>query len=245
MKKLFFVLSTLISLNSFAGVRIVSDLDDTVKVTHSDGARALFHAVFQKRVFAGMPELIRYMRERAEEFVILTASPEVMRKKVEKTLDYHSIPADQVILRNLGKDKEKLTYKVNKITAMMESNDDDYILMGDDVGQDPEAYAEIKKRFGDRVLAVYIRPMKNRPKFAGQIPYITSYDIARSEYLAGRLSLLDLKDIAYLIKVEKNKRNIIPKRFYCPTTGSINTGAVPDADSEAQVQTIVAKICSK
>jgi hypothetical protein len=192
-----------------------------------------------------MPELIRYMRERAEEFVILTASPEVMRKKVEKTLDYHSIPADQVILRNLGKDKEKLTYKVNKITAMMESNDDDYILMGDDVGQDPEAYAEIKKRFGDRVLAVYIRPMKNRAKFPGQISYITSYDIARSEYLAGRLSLLDLKDIAYLIKVEKNKRNIIPKRFYCPTTGSINTGAVPDADSEAQVQTIVAKICSK
>jgi phosphatidate phosphatase APP1 len=244
MKKMFILLSVLLTFQSFAGIRIVSDMDDTIKVTHSDSGRAVFHALFQKRAFAGMAELMRYMRERSEELVVLTASPNILRKKITKTLRHHSIPVDQIILRT-AKDKEKFTYKVNKVTEMMESNDDDYILIGDDIGQDPEAYAEIKKRFGDRVVAIYIRPMKNREKFAGQIQYITSYDIARSEYLAGRMSLLDLKDIAYLIRVEENKRNVIPKRFYCPSTGTVYAGVVPDVESEERVKTVVANICKK
>lgn len=233
------------SLSSLAGTRIVSDLDDTIKVTHSDGWRAIYFSLFTKRAFAGQPELYKYMRDRAESLMVLSASPRILMKRVQNTLNKFEIPFDSIVLRNTAKEKDKIKYKVAAIEKELLSNQDDYILIGDDIGKDPEAYQVIKDKYPNRVLDIYIRPMKNRTLPSAQIPYISSYDIARNEYLKGRMGLMELKDIAYLIDREPKNYKIIPSRFYCPKSGVVYDGQLADKESHEKVKNRISKICAK
>src|SRR5688500_6098425 len=123
MKNLFFGLLVLLSLSTHAAITVVSDLDDTIKITNSsreiDGT---INALFSNDVFTGMPELLLGMRTYADEFHVLSASPSVLRPKILSTFKKKQINVDSLILKGLFDRDDKLVYKVKELKKLIEKN---------------------------------------------------------------------------------------------------------------------------
>ena len=215
---MFFGLVFLLSLSAQAGVSIISDLDDTIKITRSDNVITSFpRAVFKNDVFTGIPEFFNEARSYANEVHIVTASPDVLKPKIKKTLSLHKIKVESISLRSIRNPQDKITYKVSRIKEIMEKSSDDFILLGDDVGKDPEVYEKIKELFPNRVLAAYIHVIKDR-EFSKDLTRMYSlHDLAIYENLAGRMSDESTQLVLQKVLDEKNLKYVIPYFAACPT----------------------------
>lgn len=215
MKK-FIVLLLGLSLNVHASISIVSDLDDTIKITNSgeeiDGA---INALFTTKVFTGIVDFFSAAEYYANDLHVLSASPQVLRPKITQLLKKKNINYKSLILKNSLKGESKFQYKVNAIKNILTQTSDDLILIGDDVGQDPEAYGEIQRLYPDRVLAIYIHVINNRAIPAGR-KYWTSFELFLFEYLAGRMNQGWVEHSAQQTFEESNFEYIIPDFANCP-----------------------------
>lgn len=99
----------------------------------------------------------------------------------------------------------------------MGTNSDDFILLGDDMGKDPESYAEVQKNFPTRILAAYIHVVNARSLPKGMQPYWTTFDLFLREHLQGRMSASWLT-VAFEKLLNETRMNFIfPKKAQCPT----------------------------
>ena len=235
MKKIIGFATLLISLTSYASISLISDLDDTIKITNSgDTLEGAMNAALKSDVFSGMTEFFMGSKYYANELYVLSASPTILRLKIETTLKKRQIDYHQLILRNPIDQQSKFTYKVQEIKKIMEQTSDDFIFLGDDVGQDPESYAEIKRLYPNRVLAIYIPVIKNREIPTGT-KYWTTLDLFLREYMAGRMSPGWLEKGLQVLSNEKDMEKIMPRFAHCPTNGAVwSWQAASDYALEAQ-----------
>lgn len=220
MKSLFLFLA-LFSFGAQASITIISDLDDTIKITNAaDLKRATYNGIFRKRVYTGMPEFLNEARSYSNALHVVTASPSVIRPRVNATLAAHDIEADGVYLRNVFREG-KHEFKVRVIKDIMAETSDNVILIGDDVDKDPEIYQQIQQSFPERVLGVYIHIVRNREVPAGMTRYWTSFDLALREFLAGRMALPSVKKVGESLLQASKLSRIFPKFAHCPSDASI------------------------
>lgn len=205
------------SLSAFGGVSILSDLDDTIKITQSSGNVIDYIA---SDVFTGMPEFFKASQDHTNELHILSASPTILREKIKLGLKKHHIEFQSLVLRK-NVMEEKFIYKVREIKKIMEKNSDDFILIGDDYGQDPEVYAEIKRLFPDRIKSAYIHVIKGRNLPQAVTAYWTSFDLFLREHIKQRINPGWIDQAARILLREKDFRRIIPKKALCPTEARI------------------------
>jgi len=221
MKNILIIICFLFSLNLFAGISIVSDLDDTIKITNSgrevDAAR---NAFFTDNVFTAMPEFLAAAKLYTNELYILSASPGILRSQINKTLRRNKIEFTSLILKNPIRGQSKLTYKVKQIERLLKESGDDLILIGDDVGQDPEAYQEIQRLYPERVLAVYIHVITNREIPVSGFRYWSTFDLFLKEFLANRMETSWPEKSVELLLTEKKFPMIIPVFANCPKDSS-------------------------
>lgn len=243
MKKLFFLFSVLLSVHSFAGIQIISDLDDTIKITNSgsevDGA---INAAFTSYTFTGIPEFFEAADYYTNELHILSASPGILRAKILSTLKKNQIQITSLILKNPLKGQSKIDYKVAQMRKLIEKSTDDFILIGDDVGQDPEAYEKISQMFPGRVLRSYIHMIKGRPVPATVIKYWTSFDLFMQEFLARRMSTSWVQKASEMIVQETKMKMVFPDFAVCPTDASLwqwQTETIFIAEAQEAIQKIV------
>ena len=226
MKILITLLLLALSLNTFAksaSISIVTDLDDTIKRTGTDFApRTLYNGPFTRRTFSGMPQLYQSMNKRVMSTMVLSATPKLLRKRVESFLDKFNFKADKVVLRDLRKNRNVFQYKLDAIEDFLNSHNHDVILIGDNSGHDTEVYLEIKKRYPKRVLAIYIRMLKLQEFSSEVTPFISAYDIAFFEALSSRLSLNELWLIGKEVAGEVDDDRLIYSGHYCPELGAIH-----------------------
>jgi phosphatidate phosphatase APP1 len=173
---------------------IVSDLDDTVKITdvpHVDNMHC--NVVAGKLVFAGMPRLyLSLLGENytAESLIFLSGTPVIFKSQVQELLNNAQIPRYSLALRGI---KEYFTthtadFKNRKMAEFYgASQGKPFILIGDDTEKDPEVYARFAANRND-VLAVYIHRITGRDLPQGETSFVTAYDLALYEFKAGRLS---------------------------------------------------------
>lgn len=223
MKTILLILSLVFSLSSWAAITVVSDLDDTIKITNSgkevDGA---INALFSNEVFTGIPEFFLGLRNYVNEVHVLSASPTILRPKINLTLKKKKIRVDSLILRNLLHGEDKFSYKLRHLTKLMEDKSgDDFIFLGDDVGADPEVYDELRKLYPNRVLAIYIHVINGRPLPKSSIKYWTTYDLFLREYMAGRMSVAWVDEGAKRVLEEQKMKLIFPSFAACPRTPEI------------------------
>ena len=222
MKKILFTLSLVFSLSSYAGVSIVSDLDDTIKITNSgqeiDGAISAF---FKNDVFTGMPDFFSAARLYTNELHILSASPKLLRTRISSTLKAKKIQFESLILKNAAGGESKLEYKVAALKKILDASADDFILIGDDVGQDPEAYKAIADLYPNRILAIYIHVINGRDIPDGIVKYWTTFDLFLREHTAGRMLAAWVGMGAELMLQEKKNELIIPDFAKCPATPAV------------------------
>jgi hypothetical protein len=223
MKNIIPLIVLLTSFTSFASISVVSDLDDTIKITNSgDEVDATINGIFSEKVFTGMAGFLKEMRAYTGQLHVLTASPTIIKYKIEKTLNKHQIRYDSLIMKSPFSREERLVYKVRELKRLFEANSgDDFILIGDDVGQDPEAYDEIKRAYPNRVLAIYIHAVKDRVLPRSSVKYWTSFDLFLREYEAGRMLKSSVDIGVKNILDESNMKLLFPNFATCPKTPEI------------------------
>lgn len=213
MKNLILVVALVFSFSSIASISIVSDLDDTIKITEAGGNAT---DIIGDDVYTGMPEFFKGAKTYTNDLYVLSASPSFMKPIIKNTLSKRKVSYKQLILRgNLTQDK--FTYKVKEIKKILEANSDQFILIGDDLGKDPEVYAEIEKQFPDRILESYIHVVKGRAIPSEVVPYYTSFDLFLREYLANRMTPGWVEMGWEKLIMEMKQEYIFPKKAVCPT----------------------------
>jgi len=217
MKNLTYVVLFLFSFSSIASISIVSDLDDTIKITQSDGDLTDYVG---DTVFTGIPEFFKGTKDYSNELHILSASPSVIRAKIKLGLKKRGIDYQNLVLRS-RLSEDKFNYKVKALKKIMDSSSDDFIFLGDDLGKDPEAYAEIKRLYPSRVLEIYIHVINGRKLVEGVTPYWTSFDLFLKEFDEGRMSPGWLEMGWRKIMEEKSFNLIFPKKAQCPTAVTV------------------------
>lgn len=216
------IVALLFSFNSFASVMVISDLDDTIKITDAgDLGNATWNGIFTEKVFTGMPEFLKHTRKFSDSLHVVSAGPRLIKSRVLSLLKKHKIQHDGVYLRKIPGKEGKMDFKVRTIVEIMDKNPGDVILMGDDVDLDPEVYVEVVKRYPSRVIGVYIHTVKDRKIPGNFTRYWTSLDLALKEHIAGRMDNEGVSGVAASLLSEKKLSLIIPKFAHCPTSSVV------------------------
>jgi phosphatidate phosphatase APP1 len=221
---------------------VVTDLDDTIKQTNV-GSKfdAVCNGLLSIKPFGGMATLYKMM---TSNLVIVSGKPENLRDKVEKFVSLNQFQQAEAFLRpSLFSDLAD--FKSGALENVLQREPGPFIFVGDDTQMDPEIMSKLKGRFGDKVLATYIRPIQFRKLPEGVSTFFHPFEIAANEWLAGRMSRSDLLKFARQTIVEMRSRPDLyyPKYAYCPSAkGFFNLKSVLESGDlavERSAQTII------
>ncbi len=186
------------------GLSVVSDIDDTVKITHVPaGKKAVLRNTFLKEFKAAEGMRERYLRWEVEAgdsadtcFHYVSGSPWQLYGPLSRFLfEDEGFPAGTLHMKSLrknlldsgavrdimafalGGDLATLDQKVRQITNLMiHLPRRKFILVGDSGEKDPEVYRAIRKLFPEQVLGIYIRDVQGE-RLAG-MEVITGADVS-------------------------------------------------------------------
>ena len=150
------------------GVSIVSDIDDTIKITNVADRRELLANTFT-REFQAVPRMAEtyqnWVRHGASLHYV-SSSPWPLYEPIIDWLDKDLFPVGSLHLRNIRLSelrrswKRQLAYEIKRKTIqnlMRTYPRRRFILCGDSGERDAELYAEIASRFGEQVQHIAIR----------------------------------------------------------------------------------------
>ncbi|GEM_PF-1107697 len=218
MKKILLALLITVSLNTFGAISILSDLDDTIKITQSSGEPG---DLVGMRVFTGMPGFLEATKDYTNELHVLSASPSIMRSHISNIFKKYKIDVKSLTLRD-DIFEDKFQYKVREIKKILNRTSDDFILIGDDLGEDPEVYAEIVHLYPNRILASYIHVINDR--FISHLNltrFYTTSELYLREFTAGRMIGSRVMKGLEEVMAETRMEFIFPRRAYCPKTDKV------------------------
>ncbi|EGN95114.1 hypothetical protein SERLA73DRAFT_61437 [Serpula lacrymans var. lacrymans S7.3] len=151
-------------------VRVISDIDDTVKVSSvSSGARAVFHNVFVKDlqdiIIPGMGEWYDEMWKRGVRFHYVSNSPFELLPVITQFFQVSRLPPGSVKLKSYagrslfnGLLSAPATRKrANAVDTLDSFPNSKFILIGDSGEQDLELYASIAQERPNQIIAIFIR----------------------------------------------------------------------------------------
>ena len=151
------------------GLSVISDIDDTVKISEVHDKQALLANTFLRpyRPVAGMARLYaRLANEREARFHYLSASPWQLYPVLDEFILARGFPAGSFHLKHFRlKDRsffalfdDPYTYKLEAMEDLLTRlGERDLVLVGDSGEQDPEVYGELARRYPQRVRAIVIR----------------------------------------------------------------------------------------
>jgi hypothetical protein len=155
------------------GTSVISDIDDTVKVTNVADRRELLANTLLREFHAvpGIAEVYRRWQERGHVFHYVSSSPWQLAESLGCFLDEAALPAgslhlklfrlkDSTPLRRLPSRKGSKRRVIERILA--DFPDRRFLLVGDSGERDPEVYAAVARRHPERVPAVLIREVVGR-----------------------------------------------------------------------------------
>jgi phosphatidate phosphatase APP1 len=156
-----------IHLISPTGISVISDFDDTVKVTQvSDRAKMLANSLYRDyQAIPGMSDRYASWAQQGVAFHFVSSSPWHLYEPIKEFLDSSKFPSSSMSLKhvrfrdatllNLFKKgiKTKPAQIVPIITAYPQRH---FILIGDSGEHDPEVYADMHRKFPEQVKRIYI-----------------------------------------------------------------------------------------
>ena len=159
------------------GWAILSDVDDTIKITQTSSPIGILQSTFADipKTTEGMPEFYKVLDESfgSPAWFYLSASPYNLYPFLAKFIPQH-YPEGTIILRDaswmyLGGllqsftegVKEYKTDRISKIQSWLPARK--FICIGDSTQSDPESYAEMYEKYPDWIKAIYIRKVTDIP----------------------------------------------------------------------------------
>lgn len=218
MKKIIFLLSVITAFSAHAKLLVVSDIDDTIKVSSVRKSAEMVLNYKTKSQFTGMSDLYRLIKSQYQnDFVInyVTGAPNsilgldsAMKSHLE-FLKLHSFPEGPVFFKDGLYQADYKLVTIRKIVS--ETQPDSIILLGDNGAKDEPIYFQLKKEFELKGIKTYILIHRihsnnvdtDRPLYAGHVfSYLTSVEIAA--YL-NKLNILSDRNYKSFINLKLNK----------------------------------------
>ncbi|HON80357.1 MAG TPA: DUF2183 domain-containing protein [Spirochaetota bacterium] len=153
------------------GVFVVSDIDDTIKISRVTDKKALIQNTFLRpyREVPGMSALYRAWERKGAVFHYLTASPWQLYWPLEEFRKNKNFPEGFFHMKMFGvpfnftklfesSDTVKLPYLQMLFSAFPEYR---FILVGDSGEMDPEVYGTIARRYPEKIIKILIRNIGN------------------------------------------------------------------------------------
>ena len=158
------------------GLSVISDIDDTIKITMVTDRRAMVHNTFLREFEAveGMSSLYRNWAEAGCAFHYLSASPWQLYEPLSGFLHAQGFPPGSFHLRQFRlKDSSALDllasperYKSEAIEGILaDFPRRHFILVGDSGEKDPEIYGDVARKHPEQVIRILIRNV-DRPEEA-------------------------------------------------------------------------------
>ena len=164
------------------GLSVISDIDDTVKITQVRDQQQMLLNTFARR-FAAVPGMAEHYRELARDpqtrFHYLSSSPIQLLPALGAFLRDERFPPGSVHLREsttwrtlIPGDGESRAHKLAGIARLMEDFPQRrFLLVGDSGELDPEIYGEVARTKPERVEGIVIRDVtaenRDAPRYAG------------------------------------------------------------------------------
>jgi phosphatidate phosphatase APP1 len=153
----------------FAKTLIVSDIDDTIKISNVNSIPgAIEYAPRTKSLFLGMPSLYKFLGQNVDsafentvEFAYVSLAPKWLMEDLHRDfLRENHFPRGRLFLRELGDDTDDFKLKtIRKLLKKKKNNDsfDQVIFFGDNSEADAATYSQIAKEFKDIKIYTFIR----------------------------------------------------------------------------------------
>jgi len=150
------------------GLSIVSDIDDTAKISNVTDHQQLLDYTFLRDFAAapGMADLYAQWAEQDASFHFVSSSPWQLYSPLAEFLDASGFPWATFSLKAVRFRDETLfdlfkqgtETKPAAIKAILQSYPErQFILVGDSGEQDPEVYADLMREFPEQIIEIYIR----------------------------------------------------------------------------------------
>ncbi len=197
---LFLGISLCISWSGFTKTIIITDIDDTLKITHlKDLAQLPGAAIDTEKYFKGMPRLLKSIPKH-KIFYVSNGLNTPFKNVYKKFLFKNEFPRGEMFLRKFSNLK---THKVDTISYILNrENPEKVIFIGDNGQEDPEIYHHIEEKFSSINFITFIRTVYNEekgtPLESGQIGFVTPFEIVDRLFEQSLLSLS--KSLDYIKK---------------------------------------------
>jgi len=157
------------------GITVISDIDDTIKITGMADRSAMLRRTFLEAFepVPGMAELYRsWAEQKGARFSYVSASPWQLFEPLRQFVRSNSFPAGSFELKNFRlKDKTRFSlfegperHKSAVISSIIERFPERrFVLIGDSGERDPEIYAGLARRYPRQVIRVFIRALTDPP----------------------------------------------------------------------------------
>lgn len=203
---------------------VISDIDDTIKMTGvlNNKISVSLKGIFGKQAFAGMSELYNEFDRMGASIYYVSGSPQMIDGRIESFLTDREFPYPN---QRFLKDKiSSDTYKFKTESIREILNQDPTItaiLIGDDTEHDPHVYHDISQEFPGRIEAIYIRAVQNAELPVNPLMknFFSSVEIAAKELVRGKLKQTELENVVHGFVEQTNESGIQLKKFYCPKEG--------------------------
>lgn len=203
---------------------VISDIDDTIKMTGvlNNKLHVGFNGVFSKKAFAGMSELYNEYHAKGYGIYYVSGSPKFIDCRIEDFLDLREFPqSDQRFLKDkISSDTYK--FKMESIrNVIAKENPTSLILIGDDTEHDPDVYNDISKEYPGLVESIYIRAVQNAklPKNKLMKNFFASVEIAADDLIKNKLNYLGLENVVHAFVDQTKESGIQLASYYCPKEG--------------------------
>jgi phosphatidate phosphatase APP1 len=156
------------------GVSVISDIDDTIKVTEVYSRRSLLANTFLRefRAIEGMAELYRQWAQQGAAFHYVSSSPWQLYDSLAELVEFAGFPAGTFHLRSFRLRDHMLRRlvlirrrgKLKTIGSLLRTFPNRrFLLVGDSGERDPEGYGALARKFPGQVAAIFIRDLPQRP----------------------------------------------------------------------------------
>ncbi|UJR30867.1 hypothetical protein I4U23_018382 [Adineta vaga] len=152
------------------GTSIISDIDDTVKISNVLSKRLLLKHTFYSyfKPVKGMSELYQKWYEQKCQFHYVSASPWQLYPALRCFFEKYKFPMGTVNLRKFSWSLEFFnptdTYKIETISKILDSYPlRKYICVGDSGELDPEIYSKLYTKYPKAIVHIFIRDVCHTP----------------------------------------------------------------------------------
>lgn len=172
------------------GLSVISDIDDTVKISNVLDKQQLLHNTFLKPFVAvpGMAQAYQAWLEQGATFHYVSSSPWQLYPALSRFFAESGLPHGSFHLKTFRiKDEtfldlfaSPLETKLAAITKLLDLYPDRrFILVGDSGERDPEVYAEVVKHYPERIEHVFIRNVTNETSQAERYAKLFAGDLGK------------------------------------------------------------------